>query len=78
MGRSTKFYELDARKRIALGTLARHDLYIASVNERGVITLTPAEVTPLAQVPTPIRRRQPRKKVAPVPAAAPHDQESEE
>jgi hypothetical protein len=75
MGRSHKYYELDRRKRIALGTLARHDLYMANVDERGVITLTPAEVTPLASVPIPTRRRQPRKKAAPAAAETPQEQE---
>jgi hypothetical protein len=63
MARSTKFLQLDARKRLALGTLARHDLYLATVDARGVITLTPAEVTPLAAAP-PVRKRAPRKKAA--------------
>lgn len=73
--RSRRYYELDARKRIALGTLARHGLYIATVDERGVITLTPADVTPLASVPVPTRRRQPRKRAAPAAAEPPQEQE---
>jgi hypothetical protein len=64
MGRSHKYLEVDARRRIPLGTLARHDMYLVTVADTGVITLTPAEVTPLAEAP-PVRRRPARKKAAP-------------
>lgn len=75
MGRSHKYLELDARRRIALGHLARHDLYLVQVGADGVITLTPAEVTPLA-TPPPVRKRVPKKKAAP--AAAEPSQEQEQ
>lgn len=64
MGRSHKYIELDARRRIALGHLARHDLYLVQVAADGVITLTPAEVTPLATPPPVRKRRAPQKKAA--------------
>jgi hypothetical protein len=63
VGRSHKYLELDSRRRIALGSMARHDMYLVQVAADGVITLTPAEVTPLA-TPPPVRKRTPRKKVA--------------
>jgi hypothetical protein len=70
--RSTRFFELDARKRIALGTLARHHLYLAAVDERGVITLTPAEVLPLSTPPV-VPRKRARKKAAPAAAETPQE-----
>lgn len=42
------FLEPDARRRVALGALARHDRYIATIDDNDVITLTPAVVMPLA------------------------------
>lgn len=72
--RSNRYYELDARRRLALGPLARHDLYMASVDERGVITLTPAEVTPLASPPPPVVRRRRAKKAAPAAGETPPEE----
>ena len=39
--------ELDARRRVSLGTLAKHNRYLAAVTADGTITLTPAVVLPL-------------------------------
>jgi hypothetical protein len=39
--------EVDSRRRISLGSLARHDRYLVEVSEDGVIVLTPAIVTPI-------------------------------
>jgi hypothetical protein len=75
MGRSHKYLEVDARRRIPLGVLARHDMYLVTVAPTGIITLTPAEVTPLAEAP-PVRRRPPaRKKAAPAAAEKPQEDE---
>lgn len=63
MGRSHKYLEPDARGRFALGSMARHDLYLVTVAADGIITMTPAEVTPLATAP-PVRKRPVRKKAA--------------
>ena len=41
--------EVDARKRISLGSIAKHDRYLAHVEDDGTIVLTPAVVTPLTQ-----------------------------
>lgn len=41
-----RLLELDSRKRLSLGDLAKHSLYSARVDDDGVITLTP--VTPVA------------------------------
>ena len=43
------FLELDSRKRISLGALAKHRLYLASVDDQGVIVLTPAVVMTAAE-----------------------------
>jgi hypothetical protein len=75
MPRSVRVFELDARKRIALGTLARHDLYLAAVDQLGIITLTPAEILPLSTPPVAPRKRA-RKKAAPAVAETPQEQES--
>lgn len=64
MGRSHKYLEPDARGRLALGAMLRHDLYLVQADDRGVITLTPAEVTPLATAPPVRKRRALRKKAA--------------
>jgi len=63
MGRSHKYLEPDARGRFALGSMARHDLYLVTVAADGIITMTPAEVTPLI-TPPPVRKRPARKKAA--------------
>jgi hypothetical protein len=76
MGRSHRYIELDARRRIALNHLARHDLYLVQVDERGVITLTPAEVTPLVTPPPVRKKRAPQKKAAPAAAETPQEQET--
>lgn len=39
--------EVDARKRITLGRLAEHERYIGTIEEGGIIVLTPAEVVPM-------------------------------
>jgi len=36
--------EVDARKRVSLGSLASHDRYLAQVEDDGTIVLTPAVV----------------------------------
>ncbi len=38
------FLELDSRKRVSLGALAKSKLYLADVSPDGVIVLTPAVV----------------------------------
>ena len=38
--------EVDSRKRISLGPLARHRFYLVEEDADGVITLTPAVVVP--------------------------------
>lgn len=64
MARSRKILTLDERRRITLGSLAgAHDMFFAHVDERGIITLTPAELVPVAQ-PKP-RKRAPRRKSVP-------------
>lgn len=40
--------EVDARRRISLGSLATHDRYLATREEDGTIVLTPAVVMPVA------------------------------
>jgi hypothetical protein len=74
MGRSHKYLEPDARGRFALGSMARHHLYLVTVAADGIITLTPAEVTPLAAAP-PVRKRPARKKAAAAAAEKPQEQE---
>jgi hypothetical protein len=44
-----KLLELDGRRRISLGALARHNYYFAEEQDDGVIVLTPAVVMPAAQ-----------------------------
>lgn len=44
MTRAPILLELDSRKRVSLGPLATSKFYLASVDERGVITLIPAVV----------------------------------
>lgn len=56
MSKSRKFLALDERRRVALGTLARYEMYFADVSPEGVITLTPAELVPVV-TPKPARRR---------------------
>lgn len=41
--------EVDSRRRISLGSLARHDRYLVEVSEDGVIVLTPAIVMPVTE-----------------------------
>lgn len=41
--------EVDVRRRISLGPLAKHDRYLAEVEEDGTIVLTPAVVISLAE-----------------------------
>lgn len=43
------FLELDSRKRVSLGPLATSKLYLASVDDSGVIILTPAVVMTKAE-----------------------------
>lgn len=43
------FLELDSRKRISLGPLATSKLYLATVDDDGVIVLTPAVVMTKAE-----------------------------
>lgn len=61
MGRSHKYIEPDARGRLALGSMLRHDMYLVQGNPDGSILLTPAEVTPLLTPPPVRKRRAPRK-----------------
>jgi hypothetical protein len=44
-----KLLELDARRRISLGSMAHHNYYFATEQTDGVIILTPAVVMPAAQ-----------------------------
>lgn len=46
MADKPKVLELDSRKRISLGSLARHNYYLANVTSTGTIVLTPAAVIP--------------------------------
>lgn len=41
--------EVDSRRRISLGSLAKHDRYLVEVSEEGIITLTPAVVMPASE-----------------------------
>lgn len=50
-GDKAKVVRLDARRRVLLGKLAEHDQYMASVDKRGVITLTPLKLVPAEPVP---------------------------
>lgn len=43
------FLELDSRKRVSLGSLATSKLYLAAVDDDGVIVLTPAVVMTKAE-----------------------------
>jgi hypothetical protein len=78
MGRSHTYLELDARRRLPLGAMARHDMYLVQVAPTGVITLTPAEVTPLVETgkaTPPVRKKRASAKKA---AAAETPQEREQ
>jgi hypothetical protein len=66
--KSRRWVQLDHRKRIAIGQFARHDMYLLTVDERNVITLTPADV--VAVDPAPIKPRTPRKRASQKRAAA--------
>ncbi len=77
MGRSHKYLEPDARGRLALRDMLRHDMYLVQADAAGVITLTPAEVTPLTTPPPVRKRRGPNKKAAPAAAETPQEQETE-
>ena len=50
-GREPHLIELDARRRAALGGIAKpeHRRYIVAVEPNGVVTLTPAAVVPIAE-----------------------------
>lgn len=48
-GEAKSLVEVDARRRVSLGTLAQHDRYLADVEEDGTIILTPAVVMSLAE-----------------------------
>ncbi len=48
VGRGT-LIEVDARKRLSLGSLANYDRYLANVEEDGTIVLTPAVVLTAAE-----------------------------
>jgi hypothetical protein len=48
--RSQSLVEVDARRRVSLGSLAEYDRYFANVEEDGTIVLTPAVVMPAAEV----------------------------
>lgn len=70
---------LDHRGRIAIGQFARADLYLLTVDEHNVITLTPADVVPVEAAPVkraPARKRTPKKTAAAV-AAKPQEQEKQ-
>lgn len=43
-----KVLEVDSRRRVSLGVLAQHELYLVEVMPDGVIVLTPAVVLPAA------------------------------
>jgi hypothetical protein len=78
MGRSHSYLELDARRRLPLGAMARHDMYLVQVAPNGVITLTPAEVTPLVEIgkaAPPVRRKRAPKKAAAAATERPQEQE---
>jgi hypothetical protein len=79
MGRSHSYLELDARRRLPLGAMARHDMYLVQVAPNGVITLTPAQITPLVEIgkaePPVRKRRAPNKKAAPAAAEPPQEQD---
>lgn len=42
--------ELDSRRRLSLGSIARHSRYLAEVEDDGTIVLTPAVVITEAEV----------------------------
>ena len=44
-----KYLEVDSRRRISLGELAKADRYLVEQDDEGKITLTPAVVMTLAQ-----------------------------
>lgn len=46
MNDKRKVLEVDTRRRVTLGKLAEHNMYIVDVEPGGVITLTPAVVVP--------------------------------
>ena len=46
-----KMLKVSTRGQVSLGSLAQYDLYIARVDDRGVITLQPAKVQPLKEGP---------------------------
>jgi hypothetical protein len=65
--KSRRWVTLDHRKRVAIGQFARAELYLLTVDEQNVITLTPADVVP---VPAPPVKRTPRKRTPKKAAAA--------
>jgi hypothetical protein len=66
--RSRRWLSPDHRGRFALGQFTReHDLFLVTVSDTGIITLTPADVLPAPTPPVkraPARKRAPRKKAA--------------
>ena len=64
-----RWVTLDHRGRIAVGTFARHDLYLLNVDEQGIITLTPAEMVPVT--PAPIVRKPRKRSTRPATQTAP-------
>lgn len=64
MAKSRKVLILDERRRLTLGTLARHEMYVGTVSPEGVITLDPRVLAPAGPAKPP-RKRAPRKKAAP-------------
>lgn len=73
MGRSHRYLEPDARGRLALGPMLDHDMYLVQKFPGGIITLTPAEVTPLKSAP-PVRKRRATQKAAPEATETPQEQ----
>ena len=69
MGRTHKYLELDARGRGALGTFcAPGSIFLVTKSVDGVITLTPAAITPLASAPPVRKKRTPRRATGEPPA----------
>lgn len=50
MDDNTVLVELDSRRRLSLGKLAKHDRYFVVVEEDGTIVLTPVVVLAASQV----------------------------
>lgn len=74
--KSRRWVQLDHRGRIAVGQFARHDMYLLTVDDKNVITLTPADVVAVAPAPVTLRtprKRAPQKKAAGAAAAKPQE-----